>query len=90
MDGARRAPRRGRLEDAAGLEVFTDSGTYAPTFLVGSWKDGAGATHVFLCDGYAATAEAMQAASLSEVLDVDATMAIFSPTFDQPCHVEAS
>jgi hypothetical protein len=72
----------------AGLEVFTDSGTYAPTFLVGSWKDGAGATHVFLCDGYAATAEAMQAASLSEVLDVDASMAIFSPTFEQPCDVE--
>jgi hypothetical protein len=73
----------------AGIEVFTDSGTYAPTFLVGSWKDGAGATHVFLCDGYAATAEAMQAASLSEVLDVDATMAAFSPGFDQPCDVEA-
>jgi len=72
----------------SGYEVFTDSGTYAPTFLVGSWKDAAGATHVFLCDGYAATAEAMQAASLSEVLDVDASMAIFSPTFDQPCHVE--
>jgi hypothetical protein len=72
----------------SGLEVFTDSGTYAPTFLVGSWKDDAGATHVFLCDGYAATAEAMQAASLSEVLEVDASMAIFSPTFDQPCDVE--
>ncbi len=26
----------------SGLEVFTDSGTYAPTFLVGSWKDAAG------------------------------------------------
>jgi hypothetical protein len=73
----------------AGVEVFTDSGTYAPTFLVGSWKDAAGATHVFLCDGYAATAEAMQAGSLSEVLDVDSTMAIFSPEFDQPCDVEA-
>lgn len=73
----------------AGVEVFTDSGTYAPTFLVGSWKDAAGATHVFLCDGYAATAEAMQAASLSEVLDVDATMAPFSPTFNLPCEAEA-
>jgi hypothetical protein len=73
----------------AGIEVFTDSGTYAPTFLVGSWKDEAGATHVFLCDGYAATAEAMQAASLSEVLEVDATMAAFSPGFDLPCDVEA-
>jgi hypothetical protein len=73
----------------AGFPVFTDSGTYAPTFLVGSWKDADGATHVFLCDGYAATAEAMQAASLSEVLDVDCSMALFSPTFDRPCHVEA-
>ena len=72
----------------SGLAVFTDSGTYAPTFLVGSWKDAAGATHVFLCDGYAATAEAMQAASLSEVLDVDCSMALFSPSFEQPCHVE--
>jgi hypothetical protein len=73
----------------AGVEVFTDSGTYAPTFLVGSWKDPAGETHLFLCDGYAASAEAMQAASLSEVLDVDATMAIFSPTFSLPCDAEA-
>jgi hypothetical protein len=72
----------------SGVEVFTDSGTYAPTFLVGSWKDADGATHVFLCDGYAATAEAMQAASLSEALEVDASMAIFSPEFDQPCDVE--
>jgi hypothetical protein len=73
----------------SGLAVFTDSGTYAPTFLVGSWRDASGATHVFLCDGYAATAEAMQAASLSDVLDVQATMAMFSPTFEQPVDVEA-
>ncbi len=72
----------------SGLEVFTDSGTYAPTFLVGSWKDGAGATHLFLCDGYAATAEAMQAASLSEVLEVDSTMTVFSPAFELPCDAE--
>ena len=73
----------------AGIEVFTDSGTYAPTFLVGSWKDASQATHVFLCDGYAATAEAMQAASLSEVLDVIATMAALSPSFELPCMDEA-
>jgi hypothetical protein len=72
----------------SGLPVFTDSGTYAPTFLVGSWEDDAGATHVFLCDGYAATAEAQQAASLSSVLDVDTTMAAFSPTFELPCDAE--
>jgi hypothetical protein len=40
----------------SGLAVFTDSGTYAPTFLVGSWTDSAGVKHVFLTDGYAATA----------------------------------
>jgi len=73
----------------SGFEVFTDSGTYAPTFLVGSWKDSSGATHVFICDGYAATAEAMQAASLSEVLEVDASMAMFSPSFELPCDGEA-
>ena len=72
----------------SGLEVFTDSGTYAPTFLVGSWKDGSGSTQVFMCDGYAATAEALQAASLSEVLEVDSTMAIFSPSFELPCEAE--
>jgi hypothetical protein len=73
----------------SGLPVFTDSGTYAPTFLVGSWKDGAGATQVFLCDGYAATAEAMQAASLSEVLEIESSMAMFSPSFELPCDAEA-
>jgi hypothetical protein len=73
----------------SGIEVFTDSGTYAPTFLVGSWKDAAGAPHVFLCDGYAASAEAMQASSLDEVLEVASSMAIFSPTFDLPCDQEA-
>ena len=68
----------------SGLPVFTDSGTYAPSFLVGSWKDAAGLPHVFLCDGYAATAEALQAASLSEVLDVEVSMAPFSPKFELP------
>lgn len=67
-----------------GIPVFTDSGTYAPTALVKSWTDAKGETHVFLCDGYAATAEAMQSASLSEVLDVDSTMTVLSPTFDFP------
>ena len=73
----------------SGLEVFTDSGTYAPTLLVGSWRDETHATHVFLCDGYAATAEAVQAASLSDVLDVDSSMAMFSPSFDLPADAEA-
>jgi hypothetical protein len=105
LRGKSRLPRLGRLwaewekqgvhlvEDGwkapSGLEVFTDSGTYAPTFLVGSWRDAADATHVFLCDGYAATAEAMQAASLSDVLAVHASMSMFSPSFTLPCDVEA-
>jgi hypothetical protein len=72
----------------SGIPVFVDSGTYAPTFLVGSWRDEGGAPHVFLCDGYAASAEAMQAASLAEVLDVDATMAPFSSTFERPIDQE--
>jgi len=72
----------------SGLAVFTDSGTYAPTFLVGSWTDSAGATHVFLTDGYAATAEALQAASLADVLDVHSTMSLFSPSFELPGDVE--
>lgn len=68
----------------SGLPVFTDSGTYAPTFLVGSWQDQAGKKHVFLIDGYAASAEAMQAASLAEALSVECTMAPFSPKFERP------
>lgn len=67
-----------------GIPVFTDSGTYAPTFLVKSWVDAAQQTHVFLVDGYAATAEAMQAASLSEALEVDSSMSVLSPTFNLP------
>jgi hypothetical protein len=67
-----------------GIATFNDSGTYAPTFLVKSWVDEKEEKHVFLCDGYAATAEAMQAASLSEVLDVDSTMSVLSPTFEKP------
>ncbi|HET8644242.1 MAG TPA: hypothetical protein VFO85_02060, partial [Vicinamibacteria bacterium] len=72
----------------AGQAAFTESGTYAPTYLVGSWTASDGATHVFLCDGYAASAEALQAASLSEALDVDVTMALYSPRFELPMEDE--
>ena len=72
----------------SGFAVFTDSGTYAPTFLVGSWTDSVGVRHVFLTDGYAATAEALQAASLADVLDVHSTMSLFSPSFELPGDVE--
>jgi len=65
-----------------GLGAFTESGTYAPTYRVGRFVDGAGATHVFLCDGYAASAEAMQAASLDPVLDTCTSMCLFSSHFE--------
>jgi hypothetical protein len=68
----------------SGLPAFTESGTYAPTYLVGTWKDEKGAPHVFLCDGYAASAEAVQAASLAQALDVEVSLALFSPFFELP------
>jgi hypothetical protein len=72
----------------SGLPSFTESGTYAPTYLVGVWRDENGAPHLFLCDGYAASAEALQAASLSEALDVDVSMALYSPKFERPMEDE--
>lgn len=71
----------GWVAPTTGVPVFTDSGTYAPTYLVGSWQDDDGAHHVFLADGYSASAEALQAASLSEALEVDVTLALCSPRF---------
>lgn len=68
----------------AGMPAFTESGTYAPTCLVGTWKDEAGAPHLFLCDGYAATAEAMQAATLGEAMDVDVSMSLYTAHFELP------
>lgn len=65
-----------------GHQAFTDSGTYAPTYRVGTWKDEAGETHLFIVDGYAASAEAIQAASLGPILGLDASLAIFSSTFE--------
>ena len=72
----------------SGRPAFTESGTYAPTHLVGTWNDETGAPHLFLCDGYAASAEAVQAASLSEALDLDVSMALFSPKFERPMEDE--
>ncbi|MBI4950851.1 MAG: hypothetical protein HY908_02375 [Myxococcales bacterium] len=99
LRGRTRAPRIGKLWDEwkalgahlieddwktpTGIEAFTDSGTYAPTVLVRSWQE-AGATHVMVCDGYAGTAEAVQAASLSQVFDVDSSMAVLSDDFRLP------
>ncbi len=65
-----------------GGKAFTDSGTYAPTFLVGTWKDDKGETHLFLVDGYAASAEAIQAASLYPILDLDVSLVVFSSKYE--------
>ncbi len=64
-----------------GLPVFTESGTYAPTFRVGTFTDPEGRQHLFLVDGYAASAEAMQAASLDPVLGNHTSMCLFSSKF---------
>ncbi|MCB1192864.1 MAG: hypothetical protein KDK90_20640 [Leptospiraceae bacterium] len=63
------------------LNVFTDSGTYAPTYKIGTWKDKNDKTHLFICDGYAASAEALQAASLAPMLGVEAYLSVFTSKF---------
>lgn len=65
----------------AGTQAFTSSGTYAPTFCVGPYRDDAGQLHLFLCDGYAASAESIQAASLDPIVGVQTSMAVFSSKF---------
>ncbi len=69
-------------ELANGQKAFTDSGTYAPTFYVGTWQDTGGETHLLIVDGYAASAEAIQAASLYPILDLDVSLAVFSSKFE--------
>lgn len=65
----------------SGYHPFTDSGTYAPTFSVKTWKDDDNQTHLFVVDGYAASAEAIQAASLSSILDINVSLAVLSSKF---------
>jgi hypothetical protein len=72
----------------SGLPAFTESGTYAPTFRVGTWKDAAGALHLFIIDGYAASAEAVQSATLGPMLGLDVSMVPFTSRFDLPYEQE--
>lgn len=72
-----------------GQPVFTDSGTYAPTFRVGTFQDGTGAEHILICDGYAASAEALQAASLDPVVGSCTSMCLFSSRFEGSYDEEA-
>jgi len=63
-----------------GIPAFTESGTYAPVYLVGpSERDSE--IHLFICDGYSASAEAMQGASLDPILDTFTSMCLFSSRF---------
>ena len=64
-----------------GMQAFTESGTYAPTYRVGPFTDAEGKTHLFICDGYAASAEAMQAASLDPIFGIHSSMCLFSSKF---------
>ena len=66
----------------SGMPAFTESGTYAPTFTVGPHRAADGSLHLFICDGYAASAEALQAASLDRVLGTRTSMCLFSPRFE--------
>ena len=64
-----------------GAEAFTESGTYSPTHSVKTWQDDDGEIHLFLFDGYAASAEALQAASLAPVLDLHSSISVFTSKF---------
>lgn len=72
----------------SGMQAFCDSGTYAPIYKVGSWEDEEGQTHVMICDGYAASAEAIQAASLAPMLSLDGTFVVFTSRFKLPYNKE--
>ncbi|MFH2061311.1 MAG: hypothetical protein ABIJ59_20805 [Pseudomonadota bacterium] len=73
-----------------GIKPFMDSGTYAPCFAVKTWKDKNNDTHLFVVDGYAASAEAMQAASLCEILDINVSLAVLSSKFALPFDQDAA
>lgn len=72
----------------SGQKTFNESGTYAPTFSVGDWLDEHGQRHLFLCDGYAASAEAVQAATLAPLLNLNVFLSIFTSTFELPYNQE--
>ena len=65
-----------------GRAVFTDSGTYAAVYQVGPFRGVDNKPHAFICDGYAASAEAVQAASLDPLLQVRTSMLPFSSEFE--------
>ena len=71
-----------------GGEVFRESGTYAPVWRVGRFDDEQGRPSIFLCDGYSASAEAIQAASLDPVHDNRTSISLLSSIFKLPAERE--
>lgn len=70
------------------MGAFTESGTYAPSYRVGTWHDEEGYIHVFIVDGYAASAEAAQAASLDPIMESRSSLCLFSSKFKVPADRE--
>ncbi|HSL16319.1 MAG TPA: hypothetical protein VLB51_00270 [Methylomirabilota bacterium] len=66
---------------STGMAAFIESGTYTPMYLVGPFERD-GQRHVFICDGYAASAEALQGASLDPILGTRTSMCLFSSRFN--------
>ncbi len=74
----------------SGFAAFTESGTYAPVYQVGTWFDEQRNIHVFIVDGYSASAEAIQAITLTPLLDVDGSIVVFTSKFSLPIHLETA
>lgn len=71
-----------------GDRVFTDSGTYAPVHRAGVFEHG-GERHLFLTDGYASLAEAIQGASLDRDRAQRTLLCPFTPEFSESYEQEA-
>ena len=87
-DGWTMPPQEGEWSNAGSGETFTESGTYAPVWRVGRFDDADGRPSLFLCDGYSASAEAIQAASLDPVHDNRTSISLLSSTFKLPVERE--
>ncbi|MFH2008383.1 MAG: hypothetical protein ABI333_17490 [bacterium] len=72
----------------SGLGAFTESGTYAPVYRVGTWLDAERQIHMFIVDGYAASAEAIQAVSLAPILGLDGSLVVFTSKLSLPLDLE--
>lgn len=72
----------------SGMEAFTDSGTYAPVYQVGTWLSPDRKIHMLLVDGYSASAEAIQAITLAPLLGVDGSVVVFTSKFSLPIDLE--